>query len=339
MQPLFSIIVPCYNLAPWIRQCLDSVLEQDCQDWECVVVDDESNDGSGDILDEYATKDRRFKIIHQKNAGEGGARNAGLAEAKGDWIFFLDGDDVMSCSALETLSKIVDRYPNERLIRFAYENFEDGSALPCVQHQGEVKGPIDISKSISYKDYFVYVWQFLFKRELIAGMKFDRYVRGADRTFIVPVLCFRANSFVSTEDICYFYRKRAGSAINSHASVQALKDELSHHVDVIEAIDESGKAMSYRGSSWLEDYCLRRYLNIAEKLGGYSRKEQHILVEWFYHELPRICRAKDFSFAGKMSVCFYRIFRSRFGRYLISWFIPLWVRRMKRVIGMMFGEQ
>lgn len=76
----FSIIIPVYNVAPYLRECLDSVLAQICTDWEweAICVDDGSTDGSGAILDEYAARDGRFKVIHQTNAGVSAARNAAL---------------------------------------------------------------------------------------------------------------------------------------------------------------------------------------------------------------------------------------------------------------------
>ena len=176
-----------------------------------------------------------------------------------------------------------------------------------------LRGPVDISRRISYDDYFVYVWQFVFRRTMIAGMRFDRYRRGQDRPFVVSVLCFKTNSFVATDDVCYFYRQREGSATHKRESVQVLKDELSHRVDVIEAIDRSGKRMPYRKTCWLEEYCLRNYLYLTKR-SDYSSEEQRELVAWFYHELPRICRAKDYSLAGKLYAWRLRILHGRLGR-------------------------
>lgn len=307
-MPTFSIIVPCYNLQSWISACLESVKTQSFTDWECIVVDDESKDDSGKIVDRYADADFRFKVIHKKNGGEGSSRNAGLEIATGDWVFFLDGDDVMAPDALLRLAVLIQKYPQESLFRFGFKQFEDGAPYPCVCHRG-VSGPsVDISKQISYNDYYVYVWQFLFRRTLIEGMTFDRYKRGADRTFIVPVLCFRADSFVPTEDVFYFYRVRQGSAVNSKPSVQVLKDELSHRVDVIQAIDASGKRMSYCKTWWLENYCLQGYLSLVEGAEiTYSKAEQRDLIAWFYCERRRFAKAKDFSLIGKVVTHLYAI--------------------------------
>lgn len=94
--PKFSIIIPVYNVAPYLRECLDSVLAQTFTDWEAICVDDGSSDGSGSILDEYKVRDNRFRVIHQKNAGVCSARNVGLKMATGRWICFVDADDVIA---------------------------------------------------------------------------------------------------------------------------------------------------------------------------------------------------------------------------------------------------
>ena len=92
-MPFFSIVIPVYNVAPYLRECLDSVRAQKFVNWEAVCVDDGSTDGSGDILDEYAARDRRFRVIHQKNAGVCAARQKAWDEARGEWVASVDSDD------------------------------------------------------------------------------------------------------------------------------------------------------------------------------------------------------------------------------------------------------
>ena len=88
-----SVVVPVYNVAPYLRQCLDSLVGQTLKDIEIICVDDGSTDGSGAILDEYAAKDGRVRVVHQANAGAGAARNVGLDLATGEYLFFCDPDD------------------------------------------------------------------------------------------------------------------------------------------------------------------------------------------------------------------------------------------------------
>lgn len=101
--PFVSIIIPVYNVEKYLRTCLDSVIEQKYKDWECICVDDGSLDSSGIILDEYANKDDRLRVIHQKNAGVSAARNTGLTSACGEWVCFVDSDDWVGVDYLQHL--------------------------------------------------------------------------------------------------------------------------------------------------------------------------------------------------------------------------------------------
>ena len=100
-QPKISIIVPVYKVEQYLHRCLDSIVDQTFTDWECILIDDGSPDNSGKICDEYAEKDRRFKVFHQGNAGVSAARNKGLDEAVGDWIGFVDSDDWIDAETYE----------------------------------------------------------------------------------------------------------------------------------------------------------------------------------------------------------------------------------------------
>lgn len=90
---LVSIIIPVYNSQSYLEQCVDSVIQQSFQDWECILVDDGSTDGSSILCDEYIKKDQRLKVIHQENLGVSAARNTGIEIAKGKYLTFVDSDD------------------------------------------------------------------------------------------------------------------------------------------------------------------------------------------------------------------------------------------------------
>ena len=90
---MISIIIPVYNTEAYLQKCLDSIASQSYEDWECILVDDGSNDGSPSICDEYVKNDNRFKVIHKDNEGVSTSRNVGLENATGDWIYFCDSDD------------------------------------------------------------------------------------------------------------------------------------------------------------------------------------------------------------------------------------------------------
>lgn len=98
-----SVIVPMYNVEEYLRECVDSILNQTLKDIEVILVDDGSPDHCGDIAEEYARKDSRVKVIHQENAGLGPARNAGITEAVGEYVGFVDSDDWVRAKMFEKL--------------------------------------------------------------------------------------------------------------------------------------------------------------------------------------------------------------------------------------------
>ena len=100
---LVSVIVPVYNVSPYLREAIDSVINQTYKELEIIIVDDGSTDGSGAICEEYASSDSRIKLIHQSNRGLSGARNTGLECATGDFVAFVDSDDSISPVFIETL--------------------------------------------------------------------------------------------------------------------------------------------------------------------------------------------------------------------------------------------
>jgi len=101
MYPKISVIVPCYNQAQYLDECLQSVLEQTYQDWECIIVNDGSPDNTEEVAFSWTVKDARFKYLKKENGGLSSARNAGIEKAKGEWILPLDADDKIGNQYLE----------------------------------------------------------------------------------------------------------------------------------------------------------------------------------------------------------------------------------------------
>ena len=135
-----SIIVPVYNVEPYLRRCLDSILAQTFADFEVILVDDGSPDDCPAICDEYAEKDRRVRVIHKENGGFSSARNAGMAVAEGKYILFCDSDDYVSSEWCRQLFEQIEKTPNawvccdlERTGEFDSYCFEDFPVLPIEQ--------------------------------------------------------------------------------------------------------------------------------------------------------------------------------------------------------------
>ncbi len=167
--PAISVIVPIYNMEKLMRKCLDSILAQTFQDYECLLIDDGSKDGSPTICDEYAAKDARFKAFHKPNGGLSDARNYGLVRAQGDYTIFFDPDDWVDEDCLKDLYKKAQD-TNADMVICDYYN-ED-----IYQSKYTKQTPTSLNHNIVLEDVIVdnvygYTWNKLIKRDLY--LKFD----------------------------------------------------------------------------------------------------------------------------------------------------------------------
>ena len=115
-MPCFSVIIPAYNRARFLPECLESVLAQTFTDWECIIVDDGSTDGTRELVAEYVRRDSRFRYHWQENAGASAARNAGIERARGEWIAFLDSDDWYYPDALAHFHAAASRFAEVQIV-------------------------------------------------------------------------------------------------------------------------------------------------------------------------------------------------------------------------------
>lgn len=226
MRALISIIIPVYNVAPYLRRCLDSILAQTLKDFEVIAVNDGSDDDSLAILKEYQAKDERIKVFCQENKGLSAARNTGLREANGRYISFIDSDDFVAPEFLECLY--------EGLIR----NKADIAGCDFLK----IKNPKDIFKPLSKpkekifddalatlldKRNFIHfnVWNKLYKREMLDGVWFYEGIYYEDWVFNVMVFV-RAGRFVWIRDALYGYRISFNSIMRSSFNQKKFDDYI-----------------------------------------------------------------------------------------------------------------
>lgn len=130
MNPLFSIIIPCYNQAHFLPQCLDSLLEQEFKNWEAIVVNDGSHDNTNEVVQKYKVKDSRIKLVEKINGGLSSARNSGIIAAKGSRFIFLDADDFLYPNCLEKVAEVAQESDENTLIQYGYTYIkEDGKEV------------------------------------------------------------------------------------------------------------------------------------------------------------------------------------------------------------------
>lgn len=205
-NPQISVIVPVYNTEKWLRRCVDSILAQTFTDFELLLIDDGSTDGSPAICDEYAQRDSRIKVFYQKNSGVSAARNSGLDHARGEWILFVDADDYLYEDALDNLL----RKPQADLIVGGYFHIgtisgREKSVTP-IDRKIDINGDTDFfSKMIG--SYLTTPWCKLFRNDIIHNnnLKFNKYLfYGEDTDFVFRyVLQIDTIQFISKQVYCY----------------------------------------------------------------------------------------------------------------------------------------
>lgn len=225
----FSVIIPVYNVETYLRECLDSVFNQTFTDWEAICVNDGSTDGSSDILNEYAARERRLKVITQPNGGLSAARNAGMREAEGDYILFLDSDDWLEHNALQTLA---ENHDGEDMLCFSGRRFlEETEEFRPVDHLMSQAYPTGMAyyndNALQSRDFaFVCVVLRAYKRSLLLdnGLWFKEGIFHEDNLF-TPIVCYYVGR-VKQIDVClYDYRVRANSIMTT-TNVKRLQDMM-----------------------------------------------------------------------------------------------------------------
>ncbi len=219
-NPQISIIVPVYNVEQYLPRCIDSILSQSFADFELILVDDGSKDNSGAICDGYARKDTRIRVFHKNNGGVGAARNLGLSRANGEWVYFVDSDDIVLPDALETFGCLIESNTDFVMAGFCASD-EYGTIIerPKVQRCGELTAMQALKEMYAPTDfgYQGYLWCKLFKKEAIRqnNLQFVESISfNEDRLFIVEYLCCVNNVSYTTKSV-YNYIKRSGSAMGT----------------------------------------------------------------------------------------------------------------------------
>ncbi len=213
MSALVSVVVPCYNIEKYVEKCIDSILNQTYENLEIILVDDGATDNTGKILDKI--KDKRVKVIHQKNAGLSAARNSGLKIATGKYVCFIDGDDFIDEKYVETLLNFAEKSDSDITICGYYEFYEEsGEKSAPFTHK-----PVTYTGEQAVRDYFhfpsacaVVAWNKLYKTELFKSNKIEYPVgKKYEDSYTTYKLFYKSEKITYISSPLYFYLQRRDS--------------------------------------------------------------------------------------------------------------------------------
>jgi CDP-glycerol glycerophosphotransferase len=248
--PLVGVVVPAYGVERWLDECLTSLVRQTHTRWEAVVVDDGSTDRTGEIADAWAARDRRISVVHQPNAGLGAARNAGLAHVGGDYLAFLDSDDLLQPTALATLVGSLEAsgsdFATASVLQWASRD-DGGPDGPQTEppwmrrlHRPPLRGARIEQRPELLGD--VFAWNKLFRRAWwdSLGLRWPEGVRYEDQP--TTTRAFLGGTFDVLTEPTYLWRIREGSITQTRATVQDLADRWETKRMALASVREHGSA-------------------------------------------------------------------------------------------------
>ena len=278
-----SIIVPVYNVEAFLAKCVDSLLAQDlpADEYEIIIVDDGSTDGSGALADALAAEHRNIRVFHQQNRGLSGARNAGIPVASGAYLMFVDSDDFLCPNVLGTLVGLMGSKELD-ILRFNYQNVNmDGAVFEPNKY---VKPFVDYSDVVCDGETFLnerlgyacYAWQFLVKASILRqegnGFKEGIFFEDVEWT---PRILLQARRVASTDTIVYNYLFRTGS-IARNADNEKKRKTIRDKKTVLEGYAELRRQV--RDDRWFRGMSSQIALSILDTVGRffYPERKDHV---------------------------------------------------------------
>ena len=219
----FSIVIPVYNVKDYLEKCVESVLAQQCEDYEMILVDDGSTDGSGALCDTLAQrKPDHIRVIHKPNGGLGDARNVGLEQAKGDYLVFIDSDDYIDLNMYETLiNKAIETKSDIVYCGFHkevnYDSFEDISDFSTEITFNENR-ILDLSLAFVRKNPIIAkeklamsVWHSIYRKNVIKVNFYSERVVGSEDLHFQISAVLNSKKITFIPDCLYYYRYNGNS--------------------------------------------------------------------------------------------------------------------------------
>lgn len=238
-MPEFSIIVPIYKVEPYLHQCINSILAQTHADFELILVDDGSPDNCGKICDEYAEKDARIKALHKVNSGVTSTRKIGAAQATGEYVCWVDGDDYICANFLKTIHDVIMEYKPD-MVACGFKKVRDDGAVLEVATNKLPGDQLYSTEEIGFYEQLIFVpnagcfnygilqpsiWSKVAKREIIVPAMLavpDEVAMGEDVAATNQALCNCKTVYVSNATE-YYYR------LNESSMTNTFKHDMLHH--------------------------------------------------------------------------------------------------------------
>lgn len=275
--PFISVVIPVYNVEEYLDASLCSILQQTIQDIEIITINDGSQDSSLQILERYALKDSRVKVVSQENKGLSTARNTGLKLATGKYVYFFDSDDILQTTALETISKLAESTQAQIVHFFSSEIDESGNQL---NRKNKHSGILQINPVVGQKfmlsifnkgKYATNVQKYFYENKFLKEHQLtfpDGYIH-EDESFTMIALCL-AERVVSTDEALLLKRFRRNSIMSSERGISNVKGWVRASIDLA---DFSQKHTFPANIKAIIDFKITKLLNHGLRLMSRLKKK------------------------------------------------------------------
>ena len=331
---MISVLVPVYNTNQYLPRCIDSILGQSFTDFELLLIDDGSTDGSAKICDAYAEKDSRIRVLHKENGSVSSARNLGLNEAKGEWVVFVDSDDWISDNCIKLLTEplrnkefdiVVGDY---RIIgEFPY-NLELSLPEGAYHETG-------ITHTFCNGGIYIMSWNKLYRKEFLLKnqLAFEEGKVHEDEILAFEISCLE-KSFYVVKSVTYYYRIRE----NSIATIKDRHLKLQRYIAVFQSIKE--KVKRYEKVDGIYDHYLFFIRRVFRWISCLDLNEEQVRfadeqTEGFLEEIPSLFCMKEKSNRLAYFACKNKQTYSRF-RYVTEVYANKVQGRMMRTVLSLF---
>lgn len=283
-----SVIVPVYNVERYLDKCVASILAQSYTDYELILVDDGSTDQSGVMCDQYANRHECVRVIHQQNKGLGGARNAGIDVASGEYLLFIDSDDFVDADMLRICAERLASNPCDMLIfdqQAVLESGENGSSYTCPLVSNTVVDSA-LAKSLLF---FSGACNRVFHRRLFleSGIRFPNRLWYEDLRTVPKLFLLTEKVYYYHDKPLYFYLQRSGSIMHTPDFLRIVDERVAAVAEIIRHYKEQGLFDAYREELeflWLfHGFFLpvREMQSMSSSFGSYAEQLRQQLFENF----------------------------------------------------------
>ncbi len=325
-KALISVIIPVYNVEKYLRECIDSVLNQTYTEYEIILVDDGSTDYSGKICDDYAEKYDCISVIHKENGGLSKARNFGIENSKGEYIYFLDSDDYIIPEAFEKLIFIIQKEKSDFVFFDSYSFADPEGSFEVNQnyirkHSYKTDAGFKVLSELqNNKEYHSAVPLLFLKRDFYekSELCFVPGILHEDMIFTYQAF-FKAEAVSHCNEALYFRRYHKNSIMTSKKSVKHFEGCACVYRESVKFSDEN-KIINESAAKKYISRCAFNVFNVFENLNAYDKKACKKELEEIKKDIIKNNAFSDAALksrcCGKIFWVIYKLYEKTFGRLL-----------------------